>query len=131
MSVKIANLPTVITDKLAMEQVIGNLLGNALKYLSPERNGVLTIFAEDSGQQIIIHVQDNGRGISATDLPHIFELFKRVGKQDISGDGMGLTYVQTLIRRLGGKISCTSALSQGSQFSFSTPNQSEAYEHNE
>ncbi|NOQ13277.1 MAG: PAS domain S-box protein [Methyloprofundus sp.] len=124
-SVKVGDLPTLITDQLAMEQIIANLLGNALKYLSSERNGVITIFTEDSGQQSIIHIQDNGRGISATDLPHIFELFKRVGKQDVSGDGMGLTYVQTLVRRLGGKISCTSTLEQGSQFSFSMFNQAE------
>ena len=125
-TVKVGHLPIVVTDKLAMEQIIGNLLGNALKYLSSERNGVITVFAEQSTLHSIIHIQDNGRGISAADLPHVFELFKRVGKQDITGDGMGLTYVQTLVRRLDGKISCTSVLSQGSQFSFSILNQTES-----
>ena len=121
-SIKVSDLPIVMTDSLAIEQIIGNLLGNALKYLSSERNGVITIFAEDLGLQTIIYIEDNGRGISATDLPHIFELFKRVGKQDVVGDGMGLTYVQTLVRRLGGKISCTSVVDEGSQFSFSIVN---------
>ena len=121
-SIEVGELPIVMTDPLAIEQIIGNLLGNALKYLSSERNGVITIFAEDLGLETIIYIKDNGRGISATDLPHIFELFKRVGKQDVTGDGMGLTYVQTLVRRLGGKISCTSIRDEGSQFSFSMIN---------
>ena len=124
-SVKVGDLPRVLSDPLALEQIIGNLLGNALKYLSPDRDGLITIFAEYSEEQTIIYIKDNGRGISAIDLPHIFELFKRVGKQDIIGDGMGLTYVQTLVRRLGGKINCSSKLNQGSLFSFSILNNQE------
>lgn len=130
-SIEVGSLPNIVTDQLAMEQIIGNLLGNALKYLSTERNGAITISADVSVQKTIIHIQDNGRGISETDLPHIFELFKRVGKQDVTGDGMGLTYVQTLVRRLGGKISCTSTLNQGSHFSFSILNQGEPLKHHE
>ncbi len=130
-SIEVAKLPTIMTDKLAMEQIIGNLLDNALKYLAPERPGLISISAETTAQKTIIHIQDNGRGISAKDLPHIFELFKRVGKQDIAGDGMGLTYVQTLVRRLGGKITCTSTLYQGSRFSFALLKQNQQGKHHE
>jgi len=121
--IEVGYLPEVMTDRLAIEQIIGNLLGNALKYLSPERDGKISIFTNESDYKTIITIKDNGRGIAENDLPHIFELFKRVGKQDVSGEGMGLTYVQTLVRRLGGKINCTSILGQGSEFSFSIINQ--------
>jgi len=122
--VKVDSLPPfVVTDKLAMEQIIGNLLSNAIKYLSAERKGVISISTEITERQTIIHIKDNGRGIAEADLPHIFDLFKRVGNQDVEGDGMGLTYVQALVRRLGGKISCRSTLNEGSLFSFSVLNQ--------
>jgi len=122
-SIKQGHLPIIVTDKLAMEQIIGNILGNALKYLSLERNGKIEISAELLGQKAIIHIKDNGIGIAESDLPHVFDLFKRVGNQDIVGEGMGLTYVQTLVRRLGGRIRCTSTLNEGSEFSFSILNQ--------
>ncbi|NOQ63921.1 MAG: PAS domain-containing protein [Methyloprofundus sp.] len=125
-SVELGELPTLVTDSLAIEQIVSNLLGNALKYLSTERDGLIKIYAEHSAQQTIIHIEDNGRGIAEADLPHIFELFKRVGKQNVTGDGMGLTYVQTLVRRLGGKITCTSTFSVGSQFSFSIMNREQS-----
>jgi len=122
-TVKIDELPTMVTDKLAMEQIVGNLLGNAVKYLSPDRNGVISICAEITEYKTTIHIKDNGRGIAQADLSRIFDLFKRVGAQDVVGDGMGLTYVQALVRRLGGKINCNSTLNEGSDFYFSILNQ--------
>jgi len=124
-TVQIDTLPTIVTDKLAMEQIIGNLLGNAVKYLSPERKGEIYIGAQVTALKTIICIKDNGRGIAQADLSHIFDLFKRVGHQDVVGDGMGLTYVQALVRRLGGKIVCASILDKGSEFSFSILNQDE------
>ena len=122
-TVKVDSLPTILTDKLAMEQIIGNLLSNAIKYLSADRKGEIHIISEISEHKTIIHIKDNGRGIAQADLSRIFDLFKRVGNQDVAGDGMGLTYVQALVRRLGGKIDCSSTLNQGSVFSFSILNQ--------
>jgi len=122
-TVKVDSLPTILTDKLAMEQIIGNLLSNAIKYLSADRKGEIHISSEISEHKTIIHIKDNGRGIAQADLSRIFDLFKRVGNQDVAGDGMGLTYVQALVRRLGGKIDCSSTLNQGSVFSFSILNQ--------
>jgi len=122
-TVKIDSLPIVVTDKLAMEQIIANLLGNAVKYLSPERAGEIYIRSEISEEKILVYIKDNGRGMAENDLAHIFDLFKRVGNQDVVGDGMGLTYVQALIRRLGGKVECSSELNVGSEFKFSILNQ--------
>ncbi len=118
-TVKKDSLPSIVTDKLAMEQIIGNLLDNAIKYLSPQRKGEISIRKEEHEDKILIHIEDNGRGIAESDLIHVFELFKRVGQQNVMGEGMGLTYVQTLVRRLGGKISCKSSLDKGSRFTFS------------
>ena len=63
-------------------------------------------------------VQDNGRGIAADDIPHVFEPFRRVGRQDVPGEGMGLAYVRTLVRRHGGDITCQSTLGAGTTFTF-------------
>jgi signal transduction histidine kinase len=66
----------------------------------------------------VFSVRDNGRGIAAADIPHVFEPFRRVGQQDVPGEGMGLTYVRTLVRRHGGEITCQSTLGVGTTFSF-------------
>lgn len=115
------DLPILITDELALEQIFGNLIGNAVKFLQPEQKGKITIWAERDQYSWHFFVKDNGRGIATEDLPHIFEIFRRVGSRDVAGEGMGLTYVQTLVRRLGGRIQCSSTLGQGTTFSFSIP----------
>ena len=63
-------------------------------------------------------VQDNGRGIAEDDIPRAFEPFRRVGRQDVPGEGMGLAYVRTLVRRHGGDITCQSTLGVGTTFTF-------------
>jgi PAS domain S-box-containing protein len=117
----IGELPTITADKLAMEQIMGNLLDNALKYLDPGRDGLLAVTAENNGEEIVFHVGDNGRGIAQEDMHKVFELFRRAGKQDVPGEGMGLAYVKTLVRRLGGRIWCESKLGKGTTFSFTIP----------
>jgi signal transduction histidine kinase len=119
--VEIDALPSVTADRLAMEQVLGNLIDNALKYLDPARPGRLKIAAEPREGDMVIHVRDNGRGIAQEDLPKVFEIFKRVGKQDVPGEGMGLAYVKALVKRHGGHIWCESELGKGTTFSFTIP----------
>jgi signal transduction histidine kinase len=63
-------------------------------------------------------VQDNGRGIATDDIPQVFEPFRRVGRQDVPGEGMGLAYVRALVRRHGGEIICQSTLGVGTTFTF-------------
>jgi signal transduction histidine kinase len=55
------------------------------------------------------------------DIPRAFELFRRIGAQDTQGEGMGLAYVKTLVRLLGGRIWCESEQGKGTTFSFSVP----------
>jgi PAS domain S-box-containing protein len=120
-SVSVAQLPVIKTDETSLAQIFGNLLGNAVKYLRTDIAGKIDISLVEEDEFWKFDISDNGRGIAESDIPHIFDLFKRVGTQEQQGEGMGLTYVQTLVRRLGGKIYCTSVLGEGSTFSFTLP----------
>jgi PAS domain S-box-containing protein len=111
-------LPPVAADRTAMEQIFSNLLSNAVNYLQPGRAGEVVVRAERQPTYTAFHVQDNGRGIAAADIPKVFEPFRRVGKQDVPGEGMGLAYVQTLVRRHGGSIGCRSTPGAGTTFTF-------------
>ncbi len=123
-AVTIGELPVIVADRMAIEQIIGNLLDNAVKYLDPGRPAELAISAERSEKGTIIRVRDNGRGIAQEDISKIFEIFRRAGKQDVPGEGMGLSYVKALVRRHGGRLWCQSTPGIGSTFSFIIPHNS-------
>lgn len=112
----IERLPPIFADRLSMEQIIGNILSNAIKYLQPDRPGRIRVWADEVEGGMTIHFQDNGRGLAEEDIPRAFEIFRRVGRQDTPGEGMGLAYVQALARRQGGEVSCDSVLGTGSTF---------------
>jgi PAS domain S-box-containing protein len=114
-------LPEVVADKTALGQIFGNLLDNAVKYLEPGRAGSIEISAERQDGEVVFHVRDNGRGMAQEDIPRAFEIFRRVGRQDVSGEGMGLAYVKTLVRSQGGRIWCESEPDKGTTFSFTLP----------
>ena len=120
--VTVGPLPEVIADRTSMEQIMGNLLGNAMKYLDPDRPGEIEITAERGPNETTFHIRDNGRGIAAEDMDKVFAPFRRVGRQDVPGEGMGLPYVQALVRRHGGRIWCESELGVGTTFSFTISN---------
>jgi PAS domain S-box-containing protein len=116
--VTLGELPTVTADRTAMEQIMGNLLANAVTYLVPGRPGHIDIRGERHELETLFHVCDNGRGIAAADLPKLFQPFSRLGEPVAPGEGMGLAYVQTLVRRHGGRITCESAPGVGTTFTF-------------
>lgn len=120
-TVTLERLPDLVADRTAVEQIFGNLLDNAVKYLEPGRPGRITISADRVSDEVVFRIRDNGRGMSKEDIPKAFEIFRRVGKQDAPGEGMGLAYVKTLIRLLGGRIWCESEPGVGTTFSFSLP----------
>jgi len=120
--VTVEPLPRVVADRTSMEQIIGNLLNNAVIYLDPERSGKIEIYSEHSHNQTTFCVRDNGRGISKDDMPKVFALFRRAGSQNVAGEGMGLSYVQTLVRRHGGQIRCESDPGVGTTFAFHISN---------
>jgi signal transduction histidine kinase len=109
-------IPDVVSDRLALEQVFGNLVDNAVKYLDPARPGMVQITGSANGRRVVYEVADNGRGIDPKDHERIFELFRRSGAQDRPGEGIGLAHVRALVRRLGGSIACRSEPGRGSAF---------------
>ncbi len=114
-------LPDVVSDRLAVEQVLGNLIDNAVKYHSPTRPLRIAVRGSERNGRVVYEVADNGRGIDAKDHERIFELFRRSGPQTQPGEGIGLAHVRALVHRLGGVITCVSALDQGAVFRLSLP----------
>lgn len=121
-SVKVEPLPSVMADSIAVEQIVGNILDNAVKYSEPSRPGMIEIGAASGASETTFHVRDNGRGISQADMKKVFEIFKRAGNNiQIPGEGMGMAYVQAMVRRLGGTIWCDSTAGEGTCFYFTIP----------
>jgi len=114
----VGSLPQVVADHTAMEQIMGNILSNAVKYLDSSRPGRIEVTAQANGAETTFRIRDNGRGIAEEDMGKVFAPFRRAGKQDTPGEGMGLAYVQTLLRRHGGRIWCESELGKGTTFTF-------------
>jgi len=120
-TISVQGLPTIVTDRLAVEQVFSNLLDNAVKYLRPGVKGEIEVSATEKGNYVIIRVSDNGRGIDVKDSERIFELFRRSGQQDKRGEGIGLAHVRMLVRRMGGRIGVDSELGKGTVFTVILP----------
>jgi signal transduction histidine kinase len=116
------NLPQVSIDWQRISQVLHNLLENAVTH-TPKR-GTINVAATTQDDKIEVRVSDTGEGISAEDLPNIFERFYRVDKsraRATGGSGLGLTIAKRLVEAHGGKIAVESELGKGSSFSFTIP----------
>ncbi len=111
----------LFSDRMSIEQILANLVDNAIKYRSPDRPLRLRIEAVRRGRLVDIIVEDNGRGIEPDDLERVFELFRRAGPQDQVGEGIGLAHVRSLARNLGGEIDVRSVPGEGSAFILTTP----------
>lgn len=115
-------LSQAVTDRLSLEQIVGNILDNAVKYRDRSRPLRITIRTRPRGlHAFTLEIEDNGRGIDGQDHGRIFELFRRSGMQDQTGEGIGLAHVKTLVRNLGGTISVNSELGKGTAFTIHLP----------
>lgn len=113
---------TVISDRISLDQILGNLFDNAVKYQMPGRPLKISARILPQGRGIVrVDVSDNGRGIAEDDFERVFELFRRAGEQDQQGEGIGLAHVRSLIRNLGGDITVASELGKGSTFHLTLP----------
>jgi signal transduction histidine kinase len=127
-TVLVGVLPAVTADKTSLNEIMDSLLDNALKYREPGRPGTVEVTGEQTSSETVYHVSDNGRGIDKDDIQKVFEMFRRAGRQDVPGEGMGLAYVKALVRRHGGRIWCESEPGAGTTFSFAIPRGSQGLE---
>jgi signal transduction histidine kinase len=91
--VEVGSLPEIIVDKISLEQIMANILSNAINYLDSNRPGEIEISSERGKGETIFHIRDNGRGIAEDDMHKVFAPFRRAGRQDVPsgrGNGAGL-----------------------------------------
>ena len=109
----------VHADKARVQQVLGNLIGNAVKFTAP--GGRVRIEARAGAESVLLRVVDDGPGIPADRLPHLFEQFWQGRNGDRRGVGLGLAIAKGIVDAHGGRIWVESVPGQGSIFSFSLP----------
>lgn len=117
-----ANLPQIIMDPNRTEQVLNNLISNAIKFSHSETR--VTVSAESSDAEAIVSVRDQGQGIPKADQSKLFSEFGRVGVQPTGGEkstGLGLAIARRMIEAHGGRIWVDSQPGRGSLFSFALP----------
>jgi PAS domain S-box-containing protein len=117
-------LPPAWADPDAVEQILGNLIANALNYLDPARPGRVEIGCLTSTAKPHTHtyfVRDNGVGIPAAYAAKLFQAFQRLHPDKASGEGIGLAIVRRVLERLGGTITVESKVGEGTTFSFTLP----------
>jgi signal transduction histidine kinase len=123
-------LPEVRIDRRRIEQVLYNLLENALKHTPPTGAEIRVRVHPQERQGICIAVEDNGTGIAPRDLPHIFERFYRADKSRTNGNGgrnaghstgLGLSIVKHIVAAHGGDVGAESAQGRGARVWFRLP----------
>lgn len=111
------------SDRLSVEQIIANVLENAIKYRALDRALRIDISSRYAdGGAVLLEIGDNGRGIAPENVDRVFELFRRAGTLDQPGEGIGLAHVRTLARNLKGDVKLTSELNRGTRISVMLPN---------
>lgn len=114
--------PPIKTNRDKLEQVIVNIVGNAIKY-TPS-GGTVEVYSGRIYNDVYIKVIDTGVGIPEENLPHVFERFYRVDKarsRDTGGTGLGLAIAKQIVDSLGGKINITSQYGKGTEVIISLP----------
>jgi signal transduction histidine kinase len=115
------DLPQMEAQRVPLETVIRNLVGNAIKHHN-RPNGVIRASAEDQGEWFEFSIADDGPGIAVGYHERIFELFQTLQPRDlVEGSGMGLAIVKKTVESMGGVIRVESALGAGSIFRFTWP----------
>jgi two-component system phosphate regulon sensor histidine kinase PhoR len=113
----------IFADKSKIEQVLANLIDNAIKY--NKEKGLVRIYSEQLADKIKILVEDSGSGIPTKDIPRIFERFYRVDKarsRQLGGTGLGLSIVKHIVELHSGSVGVESTEGLGSKFWFTIPN---------
>jgi len=117
------DFPTVHADERRLEEVVHNLLDNAVKY--SHQNGRIVLNAGAPDQEVVLSVCDEGIGIAANDLPRIFERFYRADRarsRELGGTGLGLSIVKHIAQLHGGRVEAESVVGQGTTIRVILPN---------
>lgn len=117
--VKVEKESIINCDPDRIQQVLGNLIGNAIKFTAPE--GDIMVRVEVCRGEVCFSVRDSGPGIPEADLPHVFDRFWSVGKSGVMGTGLGLSIAKGLVEAHGGRIWAESEMGVGSTFVFTLP----------
>lgn len=115
-------IPNIVVDKDRLEQVVLNVISNAIKYTP--KSGKIDVFAEVDNDSVIITVKDNGLGIPENDIDRIFERFYRVDKarsRELGGTGLGLSIAKQIIEHHGGTIEIRSKYKVGTEVDIILP----------
>lgn len=111
----------VVNDRNRLRQILTNLISNAIKFTDAGR--VAVVLEALPADRLLLQVKDTGCGISAEDLPHIFQEFWQVhdARSSTKGTGLGLAIVYALVQVMQGTVTVNSELGQGSEFSIELP----------
>ena len=115
-------LPNILADQARMEQVIANVISNAVKYNRPGGRVEVSAFVE--GDQVAVRVKDTGIGIPQEDIPRLFERFYRVDKarsRERGGTGLGLAIAKEIVEQHNGTIQVESQLDRGTAVTIRIP----------
>ena len=115
------DLPTVKTVRAPLEQVLLNLVGNAIKHNDKNADGFVELVWDRRGDRFHVTVRDNGPGIDQKDHDRVFQMYQRVGDPQVDGSGMGLAIVKKQIEHYGGEVRLDSRLGEGATFKFTWP----------
>lgn len=115
-------MPVVFGDRIQLGQVFQNLIGNAIKFRKESEPPSIHVSVEQSGEDWLFSIKDNGIGIEPQNRERIFKVFQRANaRSEFPGSGMGLSIAKKIIQRHGGKIWVESEIGKGSVFYFTLP----------
>ena len=119
--ITVGQLPDCVSDERQMKQLFNNLIDNAIKYLSPEKPGKISINGWVEGQKAIYCIEDNGIGIDEKFQKRIFDIYYQMDRENSTGQGLGLTIIKRILDRHDGEIRVESVVGVGSKFYISVP----------
>ncbi len=124
-TIDVQTLPAVWAFDAHIVQLFQNLIGNAVKYRSPDRAPVIVVSCERHAEHWLFSVRDNGIGIEPKYHDHIFGVFRRLHGRHVAGTGIGLALCKRIVEHYGGTIWLESSPGDGSTFHFTLPIQQE------
>lgn len=110
-----SELPVILYSPKDLRSILINLIGNSIKYRKPESTPIINVDCVVKEEYVILVIQDNGLGIPAEKLDHIYEMFRRF-HDHVSGSGIGLYIVKRIVDNNGDKIEVSSEVGKGTTF---------------